>query len=201
MSAITLEAIERKPGKFREEGFVAGVVYGDGIEKATSVKFEEKALNKLLKENGKSAKLWVNLNDSKKFGFIKEVQRKHLKYNVSHVDVQLVSSDRELKIVLLVIFKGEDTLKINSLQLLIHKQDITVVGKLALIPEILEVDVSNMQLDDEITTENIGLDKGIKVEGEETLIATIVHMRAIVVEEPVAEEAAAEAVVEESKEK
>ncbi|MGB4658390.1 MAG: 50S ribosomal protein L25 [Mobilitalea sp.] len=200
MSAITLEAIERKPGKFNEEGFVAGNVYGDGIDKATSVKFEEKALNKLLKENGKNAKLWVNINDTKKFGYVKEVQRKHLKYNVSHVDVQLVSSDRELKIVVPVTFKGEDTLKINLLQLLIHKLDITVLGKLALIPEMLEIDVSNMKLDDEITTDNIGLDKGIKVEDEETLIATIVPLRVILVEEPVVEEKE-EVVVEESKEK
>ena len=191
MEDITLEAIERADGKFKEVGYVAAILYGDGIE-ATSVKFEEKALNKLLNKHGNSAKFWININNSKKFGFIKEVQRKHMVRIVSHVDVQIVSRDHEIKLQLPINFKGDDTLRTRQLQLQAYKSEITVLGKMDIMPDSIDIDVSEMELGDNITVSNFGLDKQLKIENEDTIYATIINLRVVAEEEVVEEVVVAE---------
>ncbi|MDF2943300.1 MAG: rRNA E-loop-binding protein [Herbinix sp.] len=185
MNEITLDAIERADGKFKENGYVAGILYGDGVEKATAVKFEEKSLNRLLTSHGNSAKLWININNSKKFGFIKEVQRKHLVRTVTHVDVQIVSKDHEIKIAIPITYKGDDVLRTKQLQLQVYKSEITVFGKMALMPDGIEVDVSEMNLNDTITLDKLGLDKLLKIENEDAVYGTIINLRALPVEEVV----------------
>jgi len=179
MEEIILEGIERakKTGKFKESGFVPGVLYGDSVAGATSVKFEEKALNKVLSSHGANTKIWVNIKDNKKFGFIKEVQREPLSRKVSHIDVQIVSKDHEIKLQIPINFKGEENLKSRQLQLQIHKAEIHVFGKMALIPDKIEVDVSEMNLGDTIILNDFGLDKMLKIESDDAFYATIVNLK------------------------
>jgi len=183
MEEIILDAIERADGKFRESGFVAGVLYGDGIVAATPVKFEEKSLNKVLSKHGNSAKIWVNINNSKKYGFIKEVQRKAMTRTVSHIDVQIVSKDHEIKIQIPITFQGEDSLVVRQLQLQVYKSELNVYGKMALMPDVLTVDVSKMELGDTITLDNFDLDKLLKIENEDVVYGTIINLRVQPVEE------------------
>ena len=188
MEEIILDAIERKDlSKFREVGFVAGVLYGDGVEKSTPVKFDEKSLNKVLNTHGSNAKVWININNSKKFGFIKEVQRRPMTRNVTHIDVQIVSKDHEIKMVIPIAFKGEDALKSRQLQLQIHKSDITIVGKMASMPDSIEFDVSEMNLGDTITIDQFNLDKLLKIENEEAVIGAVVNLRILPTEDEVTE--------------
>jgi large subunit ribosomal protein L25 len=177
MNDIILEATARADGKFRESGFVPGILYGDGIEAASAVKFEEKALNRFIGSYGNNAKLWINFNNSKKFGFIKEVQRKNLTRNISHIDVQIVSKDHEIKMQIPIIFIGEDILKTKQLKLQVYKTEITVFGKIALIPDSIEVDVTEMKQGDAITLSNFGLDKLLKIENDDAVYGTIINLR------------------------
>jgi large subunit ribosomal protein L25 len=183
MDEIILKAIKRADGKFRESGFIPGILYGDGVETATAVKFEEKALNKVITNHGKSAKLWIDINDSKQYGFVKEVQRKHLTRDITHIDVQIVSKDHEIKIQIPIVYKGEDTLKTKQIQLQVYKSEITVFGKMALMPETVEVDVSEMKLGDTITVSNFGLDKLLKIDNADDIYATVINLRSQPVEE------------------
>jgi large subunit ribosomal protein L25 len=177
MDEIILKAIKRADGKFRESGFVAGILYGDGVEAATAVKFEEKALNKVITNHGKNAKLWIEINNSKQFGFIKEVQRKHLTKNITHIDVQIVSKDHEIKMQIPIVFNGEDILKTKLLQLQVYKSEINSFGKMALMPEMVEVNVSEMKLGETITLSNFGLDKLLKIDDEDTIYATVINLK------------------------
>lgn len=177
MNENNLEAIVRTDGKFREAGFVPGILYGDGVEAATSVKFEEKALNRLLTSHGNSAKVWININNSKKFGFVKEVQRKHLTRKVTHIDVQIVSKDHEIKMQIPITFTGEDVLRTKQLQLQVYKTEISAFGKMALMPDVVDIDVSEMKLGDTITLSNFGLDKLIKIENSDAVYGTIINLR------------------------
>lgn len=177
MNEITLEAMERADGKFKEKGFIPGVLYGDGIEAATSVKFDEKALNKLIASQGPNAKLWVNFNKSKKFGFIKEVQRKYITRTVIHVDVQIVSKDHEIKMQIPICYKGEQALQSKQLQLQVHQSEVTALGKMALMPDVVDVDVSEMKLGDTVTLTDLGLNKLLKIENEEPVYATVTKLR------------------------
>jgi len=191
MNEIILEASERAAGKFREVGSIPGTLYGDGIESSLPVKFDEKILNRLIASHGNSAKVWVNINNSKKYGFIKEVQRKHLTRALSHIDIQIVSRDHEIKIKVPITFLGDDVLRTKQLQLQVYKSEVTVTGKMAEMPEMVEVDVSEMKLGDSITIDNLGLNKLLKVENDDASFGTIINLRVVAAEEP---EAVVEAV-------
>ncbi|MGB8451180.1 MAG: 50S ribosomal protein L25 [Anaerocolumna sp.] len=179
MQEIILEAVERikQSGKFKEIGYVPGILYGDGITEAASVKFEEKALNKILSAHGPNAKIWIDYKDNKKFGFFKEVQREPMSGKVAHLDVQIVSKDHEIRRQVPIVFKGEEILLSRQLQLQVYKPEISVFGKIAVIPDTIYVDVTEMQLGDSITFSNLKLDDILKNENEDTIFGMIINKR------------------------
>lgn len=179
MEQIILNAEKRtkKTKKFREEGFIPGVIYGDCVAKSDSVKFEKLPLMKILAKHGSNVKLWVKCGDDKKFGFIKEIQRHPVSNKIIHLDVQLVSKDHEVKVQVPITFNGEAALGKNQLQLQIQKPEVDVVGKIDLIPEVIHVDVSEKNAGDAITLKDFNLDKQIKIHDKESEIyATITRM-------------------------
>ena len=160
-----LNAFERpiEHKKFKESGFIAGVIYGDGVNKSEPVKFEEVPLRKILMNHGSNAKIWIKSGQDKKYGFIKEIQRHPVTAKIIHLDVQLVSSDHEIKLLLPIVFKGEEALTANLLQLQIYKSDIDVTGKMALLPDSVTIDLSENVHGDSITIKDFALDKQIKI--------------------------------------
>ena len=179
MEKIILNAFERttKSKRFKENGFIAGVIYGDNVKEATSVKFEESSLKKILAKHGSNAKVWVKYGEDKKFGFIKEIQRHPVTAKITHIDVQLVSKNHEIKLQLPIEFKGEKNLVANLLKLNIQKTEIDVFGKMALMPDVVVIDVSEKELGDTITIKNFNLDKEIKIsDNEDEIYATITRL-------------------------
>ena len=176
MEEIFLQAIERtkQPGKFKESGFVSGVLYGDSIAEATPVKFEAQALKKVLTSHGSNAKVWIKLNNNKKFGFIKEVQKHPISGSVTHIDVQIVSKDHELKLQIPIAYKGEDDLKKKQLQLQVYKSEITVLGKMDFMLDAIYIDLSEKKLGDTITLKDFDLDKQLKVSEKEDVVYGII---------------------------
>ena len=176
MKEIILEATDRikQPGKFKEEGFVPGVLYGDGVDKATSVKFNTIALKKILSSHGSNAKVWINHNNSKKFGFVKEVQKDAVSEKIIHIDVQMVSKDHEIKLQLPIFYRGEEELKNRQLVMQTYKSEIGVFGKMALMPDTIYVDVSDKKLGDTITVSNFNLDSMLEINEKDDLIFGIV---------------------------
>lgn len=186
MAQIILNAQPRikKTKKFREEGFIPGVLYGDTVAKADSVKFEEAALMKILSQHGSNVKLWVKLGENKKFGFIKEIQRHPVSNKIIHIDVQLASKDHEVKVQIPITFKGEDTLRTRQLQLQVHKSEVDALGKIDLIPEVITVDVSEKALGDTVTIADLDLDKQIKVhDKQDEVYASVAKVVEVVDEE------------------
>ncbi|NMM65162.1 50S ribosomal protein L25 [Clostridium sp. P21] len=195
MKQIILNAAKRikKTKKFREEGFIPGVIYGDCVAKADPVKFEETSLMKILAKHGSNVKLWIKCGDDKKFGFIKEIQRHPVSNKIIHLDVQLVSKDHEVKVQVPITFKGEAALGKKQLQLQIHKTEVDVLGKIDLIPEVLHIDASGKNAGDTITSKDFNLDKQVKIHDKENEVyATITKLMDVPVEDS-DEESAAEA--------
>ncbi|MBC8060534.1 MAG: 50S ribosomal protein L25 [Clostridiaceae bacterium] len=180
MEEVILNAFERtaENKKFKEDGFIAGVIYGDSIKEATSVKFELLPLKKILVQHGSNAKVWVALGKDKKFGFIKEIQRHAVTAKINHIDVQLVSKNHEIKLQLPISFKGEETLISRLLQLQILKSDIEVFGKMALMPDSVSVDVSEKEFGDTITIKDFSLDEQLKINDKaDEVYATVVEFK------------------------
>ena len=182
MEEIILEAIERvkQSGKFKEIGFVPGVLYGDSVTGATSVKFDTIALKKVIARHGSNAKVWIKYDNNKEFGFIKEVQKDAISGNITHIDVQIVAKDHEIKLQLPIVFKGDDSLKNIQLQLQVYKSEINVSGKMALMPDAIYVDVSEKKLGDTITLKDFDLDKQINViENEDEVYGAIINLKVL----------------------
>ena len=191
MEEIILNAIERQKtsARFRELGFVPGVLYGDNIPAGSNVKFDEKALRTIINKHGSNANITIVFNDQKKVGFIKEIQRKPITGALVHVDVQIVSKEHEIKRQIPIVFNGEDVLMSKHLQLNVSKSEILVFGKIAIMPDTIFVDVSEMELKDTITYTNFNLDKNLKIEEPDTIYAVISEQKISFVEEPETDDA------------
>ena len=190
MEQVILNAAKRteKSKKIRKEGFIPGVIYGDNVTEADSVTFEVTSLKKILARHGSNVKLWIKCGDNKKFGFIKEIQRHPVSNKIIHLDVQLVSKDHEVKLQIPIIFKGEAALGKRLLQLQMHKSQVDVLSKISLVPEVLNIDVSEKNLGDIITSKDFNLDKQVKIyEKANEVYATINKSSAKVAEEPAEE--------------
>lgn len=174
MEETILNALERtmQPKRCREAGFTPGVLYGDSVTNAITVQFETATLKKILAAHGSNAKVWVQYGGNKKFGFIKEVQRHPVTAKLIHTDVFLVSQDHEVRMQIPINFEGRDSL--DNVLLQVHKSEIEVLGKAALMPEAVVVDVSTMALGDTITSKNFNFDKQIKITDSENEIYGII---------------------------
>ncbi|MPN51297.1 50S ribosomal protein L25 [bioreactor metagenome] len=133
-----------------------GVIYGKEVE-AASVKFRKKDVDRLIKESGSRAKLTVILNEKESFGFIKDTARDVLTGDLMHMDIQVVNKDSEISHSVPLVFKGTDALIYNRLILQINANEIQLTGKAKLIPDVIEVDVSNAKSGDTILLADIDL--------------------------------------------
>ncbi len=202
MEDIILNAYERPSKKFKEMGFIPGVIYGDSMKETTPVKFKFQALQKVINQHGEHAKIWVMLNGEKKFGFIKEVQKHPVSRILQHIDVQAVSKDHEVKMQVPIVFQGEEALNSKQLQLQVQKTIVEVVGKVRDIPDNIVINVSEMDASDSINTDNLNLNENIRIVNEDEVYASIVHptLRTEEEETPAAESAEQAEGVEENKE-
>jgi len=199
MEEIILNAIARQKtsARFRELGFVPGVLYGDNIPAGSNVKFDEKALRTIINKHGSNANITVVFNDKKNVGFIKEIQRKPITGALVHVDIQVVSKEHEIKRQIPIVFNGEDILMSKNLQLNIAKSELLVFGKIALMPDTLFIDVSEMEIKDSITCADFVLDKNLKIEEPEIIYAVVSEQKINYVEEPETDDATETAATEE----
>ena len=178
-----------EPKKIRKAGFTPGALNGPGTT-SVSVQFESPALNKIIARHGPNAKLWVELDKKKHFGFIKEVQRHPVEGKVLHVSILLVSKDQEIKMHLPIVFHGREELEHKILQVNVYKSDIEVSGKASHLPDSVVLDVGKKELGDSITAADFNLPKELKVlDAENEIYAVIKAIKEEVVEEVVAEEA------------
>lgn len=187
MEEIVLNAEERikQKGKFKEPGYIPGVIYGHGIKESLSIKFKEKDLKDILAKHGSNAKVWINYNSDKKFGFVKEIQRHPVSNQIIHVDVQLVSMDQDIKLQIPLSFKGESLLRSKQLQLQVNKFEVDVTGPMPIMPNVIEIDISEMELGDTITKDNFDLDERIKItDDEDEIYASIIDIIITEVDEP-----------------
>jgi len=190
MEEIILEAMDRikKNGKSNPIGIVSGVIYGDEIENSLPVSFDEKALIRILSVHGSRAKINVRYKDKISAGFIKEVQRQPLSGKIIHLDLQVVSKEHEVKRQIPIMYAGEDDLKKGLLEIHANKSEVTVFGKMAFMPENIEINVADMKMGDTITYETFKLDSRLKNEDGETIYAFVSHIKNQLIEEPEATE-------------
>ena len=193
--------------RLRNEGYTPAIFYGYGVE-PISISIESAGFLKQLageKAEGTFVKLKISDESgavSEKLSVVKQLQVDTLKKRLVHADFYEIKMDRELTVDLQVHFIGtprgveEDG---GDVQLL--KRQVTVSGLPGSLPEIIELDITNLGIGDTLMVGDLSLGEDVRIhDAEEVALVTVSAMR-VAAEEEAEEEAGEEgAEVEESEE-
>lgn len=144
--------------KMRVEDMIPGVIYSRGGETIhITVKSPEFA--RAYKIAGSASLLNLDLEGQKIPAIIKEIQRHPFKNQVLHVDFQKINMDEKIKMTIPVILTNRDSIKIQPSVLMQLLDEIDIECLPGDIPNSIEVDVENMDLETPILISDLDIAK------------------------------------------
>jgi large subunit ribosomal protein L25 len=183
----------RATRRLRKDGFVPGVVYGQGGE-ARPFQVASRELRNVLQEG--QTLLDLELEGSAAVPVvIKEQQHHPVRGEVTHLDCLEVRLDEEIQAEVTIELEGtENAPGVREGGVLEHvTREITVEALPTAIPEQITVDVSAMEINDTISLASVAIPGGVKLmadDPEEITIATLSPPRIEEEPEPELEEEA-----------
>lgn len=151
--------------RLRREEKVPGVIYGGG-KQAVSLTFEHKHVAKALEnESFYSRILTLRTGSDSERVILKDVQRHPFKPRVTHVDFQRVRSDEKLHMHIPLHFVGADKAPgCKEGGIISHiMSDVEISCLPDDLPEFIEIDVSEMAMNQIIHLSDIKLPKGVEI--------------------------------------
>ena len=192
--------------RLRKSGFVPGIVYGDE-EKALPIKLNDKTLIHFLHKIGEENVLTnLRIKDDGKVNeqlvIIKDMQYDPITEKLVHMDFQRVSLKKKITSEVHIILKGE-SVGVKAGGILDHAlRSVEVEGFPQDIPEHIEVDISDLNIHDNVHVKELPLPSEVEMitEGERGVLS-ILPPRKIEEEETPAEIEEPEVIGEEGEEK
>lgn len=183
--------------RLRKENKIPAIVYG-GKDKPASITLPKNVVVKALENEAfYSHILTLNISGKKQKTILRDVQRHPYKKEILHMDFQRVSENEVITMKVPLHFINQETCPgVKAGGVVSHTIiDLNIRCKAKDIPEFIEVDLANVELDKTIHLSEITLPKGVEVPelalGPEHDIAVIsVHTPRAVVEEEAPAEAA-----------
>jgi large subunit ribosomal protein L25 len=178
--------------RLRREGKVPAVLYGGHKDPVMLQVVGHELENRLKNEAFYSHILTLKIGDKEESAVLKDLQRHPARTVVTHMDLQRVVADEELRMHVPLHFKGEEVapgVKQGGGVVQHHLVDVEVLCLPKHLPEFIEVDVSAMQLNDAIHLSQLKLPEGVKLvalqHGDDQSVVSVQIPR--VIEEPVVE--------------
>lgn len=190
--------------RLRREGWVPGVVYGEGL-KTVAIRIPERALIHLLRSKaGERALITLKIEDGARWekpALLKAVQHHAVNGHVLHVDFHAIALTEAIKVKIPIVLKGEPVgVKIDGGVLEHFLREIEIECLPAEIPEGIEYDVSALKIGDSVHVKDLPPLKSAKIIHDlESAVASVQAPREEKEEEP-AEAAAEPEVIREKKE-
>ena len=180
MEKIVLVAQNRsgKPGQIRRSGFIPAVLNKTDTS-SYPVQFDAVTLNRVISRYGSNARIWVETDGKREFGFVREIQKDVVDGRLLHVSIQLVTQHQEVRMQIPINYYGLEGLENRFLQLNIIRNEMGMTGPVSLLPEYLSVDVSEMEADDTILATNFQINEEIKILDPEDEVYAIVKPQRI----------------------
>ena len=177
MSNLAFKVYERNvkenQNRLRKTGQIPGIIYGEFLEETIPVKMCNAELRRMLRKNSSGSILEVSLEDKKINCVVKEVQ-KNERHEIIHVDFQYIKPNEVIKMRIPIKFIGQDLLESKRLTLETHNLYIDLQGDVEKIPESIELDASDMKLDDKVFIEDIVIPQDITILSDpKTLLAVV----------------------------
>jgi len=144
----------------RLQNKVPAVVYHSGIE-AIPLSVDKTSLNKALRTGQMIFE--VNVEDKNQFVLVKEIQYHPVTDEIIHVDFQKVKEDEKISLEVAVRSSGEaQGVKLGGL-LVQMLNSVTIKCKPAEIPEFLEIDVTDMEMNTNLFVKDITLPTDVEM--------------------------------------
>ena len=139
--------------RLRKDGWVPGCVYGKSCE-AMNIIVSQKDLKKCLKVH--ATKLTLKVDGKKDYLVgIEELQRGHLQNGLVHISFHAMNANEVAHLTIPISFVGKALGQMEGGILKENFHEITVKGLPADLPDMLNVDVSNMNIGDSIHVSDI----------------------------------------------
>lgn len=152
--------------RLRREGDVPAILYGGGKANLSIAVNHDVLFHSLEKEEFHSAIIIINTDGKKEQAILRDVQRHPHKINILHADFQRVDEDRLLTMSLPIHFIGEEEctgVKTGGGVISHLMNDIEVSCLPKDLPEIIELDLSNLGLSESLHLSDIKLPEGVNI--------------------------------------
>ena len=178
--------------RLRHQGLVPAIIYGAGRPPRPLVFDHNRVIQQLENEKFYSSVLNIKVGDKSQAAILKDVQRHPSKPQVMHMDFQRVVEDEEIKMLVPIHFIGEDVapgVKRGGGKPQHMMTEVEVVCLPRYLPEYLEIDVSELELDEMLKLSDIKLPEGVSIpalaQGEEAdrAVVSIHVIKEVVIEE------------------
>ena len=190
----------QKAKMLRRSGRIPGIFYAHN-EDSVPFSVDEKELQHILHREVNILNIIFPTEKPRK-SILREIQRDPVTGSVIHVDVMGIKLTEKIRMTIPIVLKGAPK-GVKEGGILEHLlREVEVEGLPLEIPEHVEVDVSELQIGDNVTLERIPQDKFRFIIDSHHAVANVIHPK-VVVEEPkvVTEEIAPEMVEEKRPEK
>lgn len=156
------ETGSRVANRMRRQGYLPAVVYGKGHENKC-LKVSEKEVDKILRsKSGKNTFIKLKVNgDDEASVLIKDYQGHAITRAVTHVDFMVVTEDQNVEVSVPVRFEGRAAgLIMGGVQEVVSRK-VNLICEAAKIPDEIVVDVTNLNLGENIHLSDIQLPAGV----------------------------------------
>ena len=178
--------------RLRHQGKVPAIIYGAGRPPRALVFDHNRVLQQLANESFYSSILNIKVGEKSQAAILKDVQRHPARPMVMHMDFQRIVEDEEIKMLVPIHFIGEDVapgvkLGGGSVSHLITEVEVVCLPKH--LPEYLDIDVSELELDAMLKMSDIPLPEGVSIpalaQGEEAdrPVVSIHVIKEVIIEE------------------
>ena len=181
--------------RLRHQGKVPAIIYGAGREPRALMFDHNKVLRELENASFYSSILTIKVGDKSRAAIVKDIQRHPSKKQILHIDLQRIVEDEKIRMQIPIHFLGEEEavgVKIGggSVSRLMTEIEVSCFPKD--LPEFLEVDISELELDQMLYVSNISLPKGVEISEilleQDQAIVSIHEIKEIIEEEIIDEE-------------
>ncbi|MBT8088268.1 MAG: 50S ribosomal protein L25/general stress protein Ctc [Gammaproteobacteria bacterium] len=183
--------------RLRHQGLVPAIIYGAGRPPRTLAFDHNKVLQQLENEAFYSSILSIKVRNKSQAAILKDLQRHPAKNQILHMDFQRIVEDEEIRMNVPLHFIGEDVapgVKLGGGSVSHLMTDVEVVCLPKHLPEYIDVDVTNMELNDMLSMSDIELPEGVEIpalaQGPEAdrPVVSIQIIKEVVIEEEEVEE-------------
>ena len=152
--------------RLRREGDVPAVIYGGGKDSVHIAINHDVLFHSLEKEEFHSAIIIINTDGKKEQAILRDVQRHPYKINIMHADFQRIDDTKILTMSLPIHFMGADEcigVKTGGgiISHLMNDVEISCLPKD--LPESIELDISNLDLNESLHLSDIKLPEGVDI--------------------------------------